>query len=83
MIKLSETLKDKMVNLCKLHNIHPNKVLENIKEYDTSHSNDIDEFIKKQIEIDTNTLKLLNNENNSTILETTIASLIFYKYKLK
>jgi hypothetical protein len=83
MIKLSEILKDEMNNLCKLHIVHPNKVYDIIKALNISYSDDIDEFIKKQIEIDKNTLKLLNIENNSTILETTIASLIFYKHKLK
>ncbi len=86
-MKLSEKLKEEMMDLCTKHKAHPDKVNQKIDELDIN-IDDIDDYLNKQIEIDKNTLVMLdenitNNDKLQTIFETTIASLIFYQAKLK
>ena len=86
-MKSSEKLKEEMMDLCTKHKAHPGKVNQKIDELDIN-IDDIDDYLNKQIEIDKNTLVMLdenitNNDKLQTIFETTIASLIFYQAKLK
>jgi hypothetical protein len=81
---LGQELSDKLVELCTKYSVSLGNVKGKINENNLNYKEEEKEILEKQIQIDEDHLDLLiKKDTNKHLFKQTIASLIFYKYKLE